>query len=151
MSIQDDLNTQMKAAMRAKDKQLLGLIRMLKSKMGEKTTSKSFSGEVNDALWLEVISSYAKSQKKALAQFEGIDRPEAAEHVTQIQWELNAVDQWLPKKADEATVRGWVAEAVSGLGGPGAHMGAVMGAVMKAHKSEVDPGMVRALVEEALS
>jgi hypothetical protein len=151
MSIQDDLNTQMKAAMRAKDKQLLGLIRMLKSKMGEKTTSKNFSGEVNDALWLEVIASYAKSQKKALIQFEGIDRPEASEYVVQIQWELNTVAQWLPVKADEETVRLWVAEAVAGLGGPGVHMGAVMGAVMKAHKSEVDPGMVRKLVEEALA
>ena len=75
----------------------------------------------------------------------------AAEHTAQIKWELAAVQTWLPKKADEDTVRGWVAEAVAGMGGPGAHFGAVMGAVMKSHKAEVDPAMVRRLVEEALN
>ena len=97
------------------------------------------------------MASYSKSQKKALSQFEGIDRPEAKEHVDQITWELATLEGWLPEKADEATVRGWVAEAVAGLGGPGAHFGAAMGAVMKAHKDEVDPAMVRRLVEEALA
>ncbi len=151
MSIQDDLNSKMKTAMKARDKQMLGLIRMLKSKMGERTIGSGFSGEINDALWLEVMEKYCKSQKKALAQFEEIDRPEAQEHVEQIKWELETVGAWLPKKADEATVRQWVDEAVAGLGGPGAHFGAVMGAVMKAHKGDVDPGLVRRLVEDALS
>ena len=151
MSIQDDLNTRMKDAMRARDKQLLGLIRMLKSKMGEKTTGTGFTGEVNDDLWIEVISSYAKSQKKALVQFEAADRAGADEHIEQINWELAAVEEWLPTKADEATVRVWVKEAIDSLGGPGAHFGAVMGAVMKAHKGEVEPTMVRALVEDSLA
>jgi uncharacterized protein YqeY len=151
MPIQEDLNARMKDAMRARDKQLLGLIRMLKSKMGEKTTGTGFSGEVDDALWVDVISSYAKSQQKALVQFEAADRARADEHIEQIKWELSAVEEWLPKKADEATVRGWVQEAVDGLGGPGAHFGAVMGSVIKAHKGEVDPGMVRKIVEEVLN
>jgi len=151
MSIHEDLTTRMKEAMKAKDKQMLNLIRMLKSKMGEKTTAKGFTGEVNDALWIEVISHYAKSQSKALTQYQGIEGDIAAEHTAQIKWELEAVNIWLPKKADEETVRGWVADAVSGMGGPGAHFGAVMGAVMKAHKEEVDPAMVRRLVEAALS
>ena len=151
MAIQDDLNNQLKDAMRARDRQMLNLIRMLKAKMTEKTTSPGFSGEVDDALWLGVISSYAKSQTKALGQFEGIDRAGAEEHVTQIRWELEALETWLPKKADEDTVRGWVRAAVDKMGGPGAHFGAVMGAVMKSHKNEVDPAMVRRIVEEALS
>lgn len=151
MAIQDEMGTRMKDAMRAKDKQMLGLVRMLKSKMGERVTQKGFSGEINDELWLEVMASYSKSQKKALVQFEGIDRPEAQEHVDQITWELATLEGWLPAKADEDTVRAWVAEAVAGLGGPGAHFGAAMGAVMKAHKDEVDPAMVRRLVEEALA
>ena len=64
MSIQEDLTTRMKDAMRAKDKPMLNLIRMLKSKMGEKTTAKGFSGEVDDALWIEVITRYAKSRRR---------------------------------------------------------------------------------------
>ncbi|MEE2786181.1 MAG: GatB/YqeY domain-containing protein [Myxococcota bacterium] len=152
MAIQDDLNQQLKAAMRAKDKQTLNLIRMLKSKMTEKTTASGFAGEVDDTLWLGVITSYAKSQKKALVTYEGAEGESAQAHAEQLRWELNALEQWLPSKADEATVRAWVEEAIAGCGGrENAHIGRVMGAVMKAHKSEVDPGMVRQIAEGILN
>ena len=148
MSIKDQLNSKMKTAMKAKDQRTLNFVRMLKAKMTEKTTSKGFSGDVDDALWLSVIASYAKGQKKALIQYENLEGDAAAAHVAQIQGEIDACDEWLPKKADEATARAWVEEAIAALGGPGAHFGAVMGAVMKNHKDEVDPGMVRGLIEE---
>ena len=148
MSIQEQITAKLKSAMKAKDQRTLNFVRMLKAKMTEKTTSKGFTGEVNDALWLSIIASYAKGQKKALLQYENLDGDAAAEHVEQIRWEIEACDEWLPKKADESTVRGWVEAAIAGLGGPGAHFGAVMGAVMKNHKDEVDPGMVRRLIEE---
>ena len=150
MPIQDELNARLKDAMRAKDKQMLNLIRMLKSRMTQKTTAPGFSREVDDALWTEVIVAYAKSQSKALSQFEGIDREGAFEHIEQIKWELQALEEWLPSKADEATVRGWVQEVLDGMGGPGAPFGAVMGAVMRAHKNEVDPAMLRAIIEEKI-
>mgnify|MGYP001428156698 CR=1 FL=1 len=148
MSIKDQLNSKLKTAMKAKDQRTLNFVRMLKAKMTEKTTSKGFSGEVDDALWLSIIASYAKGQKKALVQYENLEGDAAAEHAEQIKWEIEACDEWLPKKADEATVRGWVESAIAGLGGPGANFGAVMGTIMKSHKDEVDPGMVRGLIEE---
>ncbi len=151
MSIQQTLNDQLKAAMRARDKRTLNLVRMLKSKMTETTTTKGFSGEVDDALWLSVITAYHKQQKKALEQYEAIGEA-AAEHIDEIKFELGALEQFLPKQADEATTRQWVAEAVEGAGGKdSAKLGAVMGAVMKAHKGEVDASLVRQLVAEALA
>ena len=151
MAIQEELTQQLKTAMRNKDKKMLNLVRMLKSKMTEKTTAAGFSGEVNDDLWLQVIQAYAKSQKKALSTYETIEGESAQAHAEQIKWELEAVATWLPKKADEGTVRKWVEEAISGLGGAeNAHIGRVMGAVMKAHKNDVDPGMVRSIAEQLL-
>lgn len=151
MAIQDEMTQQLKTAMRNKDKKMLNLVRMLKTKMTEKTTAPGFSGEVDDALWLGVIEAYAKSQKKALSTYETIEGDTAQAHAEQIKWELQAVATWLPQKADEATVRKWVEDAIAGLGGAeNAHVGRVMGAVMKAHKSEVDPGMVRAVADELL-
>ena len=74
------------------------------------------------------------------------------EHIEQINWELEFVGQWLPKMADEATVRGWVQEAIDGLGGKEkAAMGAVMGSVMKAHRGDADPNMVRKLAQAFLA
>ena len=151
MSIQDEMTQQLKTAMRSKDKQTLNLVRMLKSKMTERTTASGFAGEVDDALWLDVISSYAKSQKKALATYENAEGESAAAHATQIKWELDAVARWLPQKADEPTVRAWVQEAIAGCGGAAnAHVGRVMGAVMKAHKEDVEPAMVRRIADELL-
>ena len=150
MSMEQKLNDTLKDAMRNRDKPMLGLVRMLKSKMTEVRTKPGFDKEVNDALWLEVIASYARSLKKALVQYEEIGDA-ASEHIEEIQWEVSTMEQWLPRKADESTVKGWVDEAVNGLGGKeNANFGQVMGAVMKAHKQDVDPTMVRNLVQAAL-
>lgn len=150
MPIEADLNTKLKAAMRARDKDTLGLVRMLKSKMTERTTSAGFSGDVDDALWLEVIEAYAKSQQKALEQFKELGEA-GAEHVAALEWELTAMEEFLPKKADEATTRAWAQAAIDGMGGPeNAKLGQVMGAVMKAHKADVDASLVRQIVAELL-
>ena len=152
MAIQDDITQQLKTAMRNKDKQTLNLLRMLKSKLTERLTAPGFSGEVTDELWLDVITRYAKSQKKALATYENAEGESAAAHAEQIKWELDAVQAWLPKKADSAVVRGWVEEAIAGCGGAeNAHLGRVMGAVMKAHKGEAEPSLVREIAEGILN
>jgi len=151
MPIQDQITGQMKDAMRARDARTLGVIRMLKSKMGQETTKAGFAGEVDDVLWLKVITAYAKSQRKAIATYERAGEA-GLEHIEQINWELEFVGQWLPKMADEATVRGWVQEAIDGLGGKEkAAMGAVMGSVMKAHRGDADPNMVRKLAQAFLA
>ncbi len=151
MAIQDEISRQMKDAMRARDARTLDVIRMLKYQMGRETTKAGFAGEVDDTLWLKVITAYAKSQRKAVATYERAGEAGQA-HIEQINWELEFVGQWLPKMADEATVRGWVQEAIDGLGGKEkAVMGAVMGSVMKAHKGDADPNMVRKLVQALLA
>ncbi len=151
MSMDQKLTETLKTAMRNRDKQMLGLVRMLKSKMTETLTKPGFSRELDDELWLEVIESYARSQQKALVQYEEIGDA-GQEHIEQLQWELNALKAWLPTKADEDTVRVWVQEAVDSLGGPeSANFGQVMGAVMKNHKKDVEPTMVRNLVQAALA
>ena len=151
MSMDQKLTETLKTAMRNRDKPMLGLVRMLKSKMTETRTRPGFNREVDDTLWLEVIESYARSQQKALVQYEEIGAA-GQEHIDQLQWELETLKQWLPTKADEATVRVWVDEAIAGLGGKdGANFGQVMGAVMKNHKKDVEPTMVRNLVQAALA
>lgn len=151
MSIEQQFTTRLKEAMRARDKKLLGVIRMVKSKVTEAKTAAGYDGTDGDALWQRVIEAYAKSQKKALVQYQEIGEA-GAEHIAQIEYELSVLDEWLPKKADEATVKGWVDEAIDGLGGKErAKFGQVMGVVMKAHKADVEPAMVRDLVKAALA
>ncbi len=150
MSIGDRLTQQMKDSMRARDRRTLDLVRMLKSRMTERTTKKGFDGEVDDALWIQVIGSYAKSQAKAIDQFRAAGDA-GIPHIEQIEFEVAFCETYLPKKADEAQTRAWVEAAIAGLGGAEqAKLGAVMGAVMKGHKGEADAQLVRGIAQELL-
>lgn len=151
MSIEQTITDRMKAAMRARDKRTVNLMRMLKSKMTETTTAKGFSGEVDDALWLNVIRSYVKQQQKAIEQFQAAGEA-GLEHIAEIEFEVQALDEFMPKFADDATLQGWIDEAIAGVGGKeNAKFGAVMGKLMKGHKEQVDPAKARALINAALA
>tara|TARA_B100001758_G_C18316516_1_gene560816 strand:+ start:104 stop:559 length:456 start_codon:yes stop_codon:yes gene_type:complete len=151
MSIELQLKETLKSAMRAKNKPLLNLVRMLKTKMMERTTKGGFTGEVDDALWTEVIGAYEKSQKKALIQYQDLG-DSAVDQVKELTWEIDQLQAWLPEKASLAQIQAWVAEAVESMGGKdGLHSGRVMGQVMKAHKDVADATMVRQCVEAALA
>ncbi len=151
MSIELQLKETLKSAMRAKNKPLLNLVRMLKTKMMERTTKGGFVGEVNDALWIDVIGVYEKSQKKALIQYQDLG-DSAVEQVKELIWEIDQLQTWLPEKASLEEVQAWVAEAVEAMGGKeGLHSGRVIGQVMKGHKDVADAKMVRQCVEAALA
>ena len=151
MSLQTDLTATLKQAMRDKDKPLLNLVRMLKTKMMEVTTKPGFNREQDDALWMEVIVAYEKSQRKAKTQYEELgDR--GREQLDEIELELRLLERWLPKKASKAQTEVWVQEAIAGLESvEGIQHGRLMGLVIKAHKDEVDPQLVKICVAEALA
>ena len=151
MTIQQDIQTTLKQAMRDKNRPLLNLVRMLKTKMMEETTKSGFDGEVDDALWLKVITTYEKSQRKAKVQYEGLGEA-GVEALGEISEELELLQRWLPKRATKEETRQWVDEAISGLGNvEGIHQGRLMGMVIKAHKDQVDPQIVKECVAEALA
>ena len=152
MTLEQQINSRMKDAMRAKDGPTKDLMRMIKSKVTEQLTSKSYKGaREGDELWLNVIEAYVKMSQKALVDYEALG-DEGAEHAAQVKWEIEALQVYLPQRADEETTARWVQEAIDGMGGAGnAKLGAVMGAVMKAHKGEVEPALVRSVAERLLS
>jgi len=61
MSLEQTLNDTLTKAMREKDARTADIVRMIKSKIGERRTAKGFSGQVDDALVLDVIGAYRKS------------------------------------------------------------------------------------------
>ena len=152
MTLEQQINNRMKDAMRAKDGPTKDLMRMIKSKVTEQLTSKSYKGaREGDELWLNTIEAYVKTSQKALADYEALGE-EGAAHSAQVKWEIEALKVYLPQRADEETTTAWVQEAIEGMGGAGsAKLGAVMGSVMKAHKGEVEPALVRSVAERLLS
>ncbi|MGB1700027.1 MAG: GatB/YqeY domain-containing protein [Nannocystaceae bacterium] len=150
MSIQEEINEALKQARRDRDADTKRVITMLKAKLTNELKSAP-DVEENDALWLKVLAAYAKELKKALASFEGLgDR--AAEAKAESTFELDFCERFLPKKLDEAATAALVQKIAEAEGiTEKKDMGRLMGAIMRAHKDEVDGDLVRKAAQAVLS
>ncbi|MEM6532218.1 MAG: GatB/YqeY domain-containing protein [Myxococcota bacterium] len=150
MTIESDLNDQLKTAMKAKEMDKVKAIRQLKSKVQEASNQPNFTGDVDDALYVRVIKSYVGSLKKGIAELaQGGERTVALRE--QYQWEIDLFGQWLPTLLDEAATRELVKKALEETGVNDVKMsGKVMGHLMKSHKDQLDPGLAKTLIAEAL-
>jgi hypothetical protein len=71
MSLEQTLNDTLTQAIRDKDQRMADIVRMIKSRITERRTAKGFSGQIDDAAVLDVISAYRKSLQKALPEYDG--------------------------------------------------------------------------------
>ncbi len=150
MSLELELNEQLKQAMRDKDQRSADVLRMIKTKVMERRTAKGFSGTVDDALVREVIGAYRKQLQKALGEYEAAgDR--AKEQQEQLKFEIAFCEKFLPKGMDEAQLRALVKERIAALGlKSGKEVGRLVGDVMKSHKGQVEAGEVKRIAEQEL-
>ena len=148
MSIVDDVTAQVKEAMKAKDQTRLAALRSMRTAFlneMKKDGSDSLSDEVAEGLMRKL----EKQRKESIDAFEKGGRPEMAETE---QAELAIIQEFLPQLADEAQTRTWVEEAIAQTGASEKKdMGKVMGALMGAHKAELDGSLARQLVQDMLS
>ena len=150
MTLIREIDGRLKAAMRAKDQDVLKVLRMVRARLREYARDNKIEGDLSDEAVREVVSAYARQLRKSLPEFEK-GGESAREAIAGIQFELEYLEPFLPRLLDEGQTRELVARAVAELGHPPARMmGQVIGHIMKSHKNEVDPPLVRRLVEEAL-
>src|SRR6266481_9650370 len=150
MPLEQTLNDTLTKAIKEKDARTADVLRMVKSRLQERRTAKGFSGQVDDALVLDVIGAYRKQLQKALVEFEKVGERGAA-HAAQLRFELEFCDRYLPKGMDEAAVRALVRERLDALKIADAkQVGRLIGDVMKTHKGQVDAGEVKRIAEELL-
>ena len=151
MSLYESLEQKLHEAIKARDLRSADCFRMLKAKLIEKRTSPGFKGELTDAIVREVAATYVKQLSRSIQEFEKAGDA-GREHIEKIKWEVEFFSDYLPKHLDEGATRKIVEEAIaqSGVTDPG-QSGRIIGVVMKSHKDEVDPVLVRKLIEEILS
>ena len=148
MSLEQTLNDTLTRAIREKDQRAADIVRMIKSKIGERRTAKGFAGRVDDALIVDVIGAYRKSLQKALPDYEKAGERGQAQ-LAQLRFEIEYLERWLPKGLDEAALRALVRERMSALGVTDAkQVGRLVGDVMKTHKGQVDAADVKKIAEE---
>lgn len=136
--------------MKAKDLRTADLIRMLNTKVMERRTAKGFTGQVDDALYLDVIAAYRKTMLKAQQEFAALGE-RGQQKADELQFEIDFCETYLPKTLGEDQVREAVRAAIAELGAKDAKMaGQVVGAVMKKHKGQVEAPTVQKIAKEEL-
>ena len=150
MALAQQLDDTLKSAIKAKDTRTANVVRMLKTRLTERTTAKGFSGQVDDPLVVDVIGAYRKQLQKALAEYEKLgDR--GAGQAGELRFEIEFCERFLPKGMDDAALRALVAERLKTLGITDAKQtGRLIGDVMKTHKGQVEAADVKRVAEELL-
>lgn len=143
MAIIDDVTTQMKAAMRAKEADKLRGLRGIRAAFIEEM-KKDGSDTVSDAAALTVLRRLAKQRVDSLETYEKAGREDLAQ-IERV--ELEVIESFLPQLADEAQTRAWAEAAIAQVGasGPG-DMGKVMGVMMKQHRAVLDGKLTKNVV-----
>ena len=147
MTLKERITEDMKAAMRAKDAERLGAIRMLTAAIKQKEVDERI--ELDDAMVVGIVDKLLKQRKDSIEAFQKAARQDLADKE---QAEVVVLQAYLPARlsADEvaAEVKAIVAEV--GAKGPG-DMGKVMGAVKAKLAGKADMGQVSAAVKAALT
>src|SRR2546427_12626139 len=115
MALEQQLNDTLTQAIKARDSKTADVVRMIKSRLGERRTAKGFSGQVDDALVLDVIGAYRKQLQKALAEYDKLGERGAAQ-AAQLRFEIEYCERFLPKGLDAAALRTLVKERAQALG-----------------------------------
>ncbi|HTO52618.1 MAG TPA: GatB/YqeY domain-containing protein [Myxococcota bacterium] len=147
MPIFDDVNQKMKDALRSGEKLRLQALRNIRAAFLMRLKEDG-STTLTDEQAIPILRKLEKQRRESIEAFDGAGRTEqaAAERA-----ELEVILGYLPKQADEATVREWVKAAIAETGAKsGKDVGKVMGAVMKAHKGDVDGNEARRIAAELL-
>jgi uncharacterized protein YqeY len=147
MPIVNVVSDQLKTAMRAKDKARLSALRNIRAALLN-AMKEDGSETLADEVSVTVLRRLAKQRVESIEAFETGGRPEMAAAERE---ELALIESFLPKLADEAATRAWVREAIAATGASSPkELGRVMGALMKAHKDEIDGSLARRLAAELL-
>ena len=147
MSLKDQITEDMKTAMRAKDMERLGTIRLLQAAMKQKEVDERIT--LGDAEVVAIVDKLIKQRKDSIAAFEGAGRLDLADKEKA---EMAVLQVYLPARLSAEEVAAEVKAIVTELGasGPG-DMGKVMGAVKTRLAGKADMGQVSAAVKAALA
>jgi uncharacterized protein YqeY len=143
MSINEDIDNQLKTAMVEKNELVLAVLRMVKSAVKNAEIEKGH--ELDDEETLVVLEKQAKQRKDSIAQYEAGDRADLADREKK---ELELIEKFLPEKMGDEEVRKIVKEVIAG--NAGADFGRVMGTAMGELKGKADGGMVQRIVKEEM-
>lgn len=147
MTLKAQLTDDMKAAMKAGDKERLGVIRLINAAIKQKEVDERV--EMTDQLVLAVLEKMMKQRKDSISQYEAAGRDDLA---AVEKMESGIIQGYLPQPLTQAEIEALVAKAVADTGADGPQaMGKVIAALKPLLAGRADMGAVSALVKAALA
>ena len=147
MSLKDQITEDMKTAMRAKDSERLGTIRLLLAACKQKEVDERVV--LDDAAVVALVDKLIKQRKDSVAAYEGAGRQDLADKESA---EIKVLQVYLPQRMSAEAVLAEVKAIVAEVGaaGPG-DMGKVMGVVKTRLAGKAEMSVVSAAVKAALA
>jgi hypothetical protein len=148
MSLQQDLMTAIKTAMKAKDQTALAALRAVKSAILLAKTETGASQELTEEQELKILQKQVKQRKDSAAIFLEQSREDLA---TPELNEAKIISQFLPEALSEQAIEAIVVSTIESLGAKGMKdMGKVMGIVSKELAGKADGKTISSIVKQKL-
>jgi uncharacterized protein YqeY len=147
MSLKARITEDMKTAMKAKDAQRLGTVRLLLSAMKQREVDERI--ELSDADILAILEKMLKQRRDSIAQYEAGGRQDLADVE---KFEIGVLSAYMPQQLSADEIAAAVAEAIATSGAKGAQdMGKVMAVLKPKLAGKADMGAVSAQVKAKLA
>lgn len=147
MPLKEKITDDMKAAMRARDSERLGTIRLLLSAVKQREVDERVV--LDDAALVSIIDKLIKQRKDSVAAYLQAQRQDLADKESA---EIKVLEAYLPQRLTAEETQAAVAVIVQNLNAKGAgDMGRVMGAAKAQLAGKADMGMVSQAVKLALA
>ena len=147
MTLKTQITDDMKAAMRARESERLGTIRMLLAAIKQQEVDQRV--EVDDSAVLAIVGKLIKQRRDSVAAYTEGGRQDLADKESA---EIQVLQAYLPEQLSDDAVAAIVAEIIAQTGATGPRdMGKVMGLAKQRLAGQADMGRVSTLVKQALS
>ena len=149
MSLEQQIMTEMKDAMKTKNEGVLRSLRAIKAEIIKAKTEPGAGGEIDEATEQKFLQKMMKQRKDSLEIFEKQGRADLAEKEKE---EMAVIEKFLPKQLSEAEIKEAVANIITETGASSpADMGKVMGVASKQLAGLADGKTISNIVKELLS
>lgn len=145
--IKSQISDDVKAAMRSKDKERLGALRLITAAFKQKEVDERI--ELSDEQVIVILDKMAKQHRDSIAQFNEANRDDLVEIE---QFELDIIDAYLPAKLSDEEISALIEGAISKSGAESIKdMGKVMGMLKGELQGRADMGKVSGLIKAKLN
>lgn len=140
------INDDVKAAMRSKDKDRLGVLRLIMAAFKQKEVDGRI--DLDDTMVLAIMDKMTKQIRDSIQQFEQAGRDDL---VKKEKFELEIIQEYLPTQLNEDEIKQLIAESITESGAESVKdMGKVMSILKPRLQGRADMGQVSALVKQQL-